>query len=186
VHVILYVKNAYEVCNTQIVRKSGTMGNTGMSTQLMQNVFNISTIHADPKVQTFLSVKDNVANYLLFTLIRCQYSEYITSNFRLIDGWWFGKDLEVSSCDLPYVFSWNLHGGTEKTTKKSSVRKASVPVEIRTEHFLNTSSERYRYTILLCLCLWCDHTHAVTIRSWKCNYLWIESYGTFCIFAQRT
>jgi hypothetical protein len=75
-----------------------------------------------------------------------------------------GEDFEVSSRHLIEVLCRKMPGEVDKTTKKSSFRKASVLAEIRTEHFLNTSSERHLYTSVLGVC---DVIilHAVTIRS---------------------
>jgi hypothetical protein len=52
------------------------------------------------------------------------------SNGKLIGKWWTGKDLKESN-----VFAWRRRVKRRKTT----VRLAGVPSEIRTKHFLNKS-----------------------------------------------
>jgi hypothetical protein len=61
---------------------------------------------------------------------------------------WIRKDFKGDDRDLIEVLSRHLPGGTEENYE-TSVRIASVPAEIRTEHIPNTSLERYRYTNLL-------------------------------------
>lgn len=55
-----------------------------------------------------------------------------------------GKDLEGSNPGLIEVLSRHLPGVTEENYEKS-VRIATVPAEIWTEHITNTNVERYRY-----------------------------------------
>jgi hypothetical protein len=48
------------------------------------------------------------------------------------------KDLKGSGCGLIQVLSSHMPGESNKNHKKKTVRTASVPAKIQTDHLLNT------------------------------------------------
>jgi hypothetical protein len=75
----------------------------------------------------------------------------IASNIRMLDEWRIENDLERIHHGLVEVISWNYTRDRRKP-RKSSVRILLVPVGIRTEHFLNTSLEYYRFGVPIVSC----------------------------------
>jgi hypothetical protein len=67
-----------------------------------------------------------------------------TYNVGWYNDWWIGRDFEGSGPDLIEI-SQHLPGWT---LRKTSVGIASVPAEIRSQYFRNTSLEHFRYTNL--------------------------------------
>lgn len=73
---------------------------------------------------------------------RCRCLYYIATSGKMINEWWFWKDLEGRANGLIEVISLHFYGKSWKT----SVRKICVPVEIRTGHLLKVSQERFCYS----------------------------------------
>jgi hypothetical protein len=83
---------------------------------------------------------------------------------RMDDKWWIGKDLEESGLGQIEVLPRHLPEGTEENNDKP-VWTAYGWTEIRTEHLLNASLERYHCPNLL--------SHVVVEPLWSLSVLMV-------------